>query len=258
MPRPSSSIVMGSVLLLVSAGPAVADGIPVSALRDWQDFNDYGWIALGKNDYNKAEKRFRDAISVVRPYEAKDPRPMARSYGDLARTLYHQKRYAEAAPLARWSLEVRESNPKTTPEALVQSLYVLAINERAQRHYDAAEPLLKKAMILQEKTLAPGSPDRAVILDELAIVAWGQSRNVDANRFFTLALKIREAALPAEHPDILESLEHYAAFLRQTDRVADAESYEARAKAIRDSMAEQAIELKAMELESRRQSARSR
>ncbi len=47
------------------------------------------------------------------------------------------------------------------------------------------------------------------------------------------SLAIRENALGPEHPDVAQTLENYAALLRQTGRSADATKMEARAKAIR-------------------------
>ena len=47
------------------------------------------------------------------------------------------------------------------------------------------------------------------------------------------ALAIREKALGPEHPDVALSLENYAELLRKTDRNAEAEKLEERARAIR-------------------------
>ena len=47
------------------------------------------------------------------------------------------------------------------------------------------------------------------------------------------SLAIAEKALGPEHPDVATSLENYAALLRQTGRADEAETMEARAKAIR-------------------------
>ncbi len=46
-------------------------------------------------------------------------------------------------------------------------------------------------------------------------------------------LAITEKALGPQHPDVAESLEYYAALLRETGRSAEAADMEARAKAIR-------------------------
>ncbi len=53
------------------------------------------------------------------------------------------------------------------------------------------------------------------------------------------ALAIREEALGPEHPHVAQSLENYAALLRETGRDAEATKMEARAEAIRAKHAEQ-------------------
>ena len=53
------------------------------------------------------------------------------------------------------------------------------------------------------------------------------------------ALLIFEKAPGPEHPDLAQSLENYAALLRQTARANEAARMEARAKAIRAKHAEQ-------------------
>ncbi len=60
-----------------------------------------------------------------------------------------------------------------------------------------------------------------------------RAAHFEAEPLFKCALTIREEALGPEHPDLAQSLENYAALLRQTGRSAEATEMEARAKAIR-------------------------
>ena len=55
----------------------------------------------------------------------------------------------------------------------------------------------------------------------------------EAEPFHKRSLAIREKALGPEHPDVAQSLESYAALLRNTQRTTEATKMEARAKAIR-------------------------
>ena len=54
-------------------------------------------------DYYRAVERLNLAIRDIRPYLPDTRRIMAASYCDLAQVLYHQQRYDEAEPLARWA-----------------------------------------------------------------------------------------------------------------------------------------------------------
>ncbi len=60
-----------------------------------------------------------------------------------------------------------------------------------------------------------------------------QGRYAEVEPLFQRALAINEKALGPEHPDVAQSLENYAALLRQTARAYEAKRMEARAKAIR-------------------------
>ncbi len=70
-------------------------------------------------------------------------------------------------------------------------------------------------------------------LNTLAVHYPPHGRYAEAEPLHQRALAIREKALGPEHPHVAQSLENYAALLRQTARADEAERMEARAKAIR-------------------------
>jgi tetratricopeptide (TPR) repeat protein len=180
----------------LAAGPAGAQDpqeIPLSALHDWQYYNNTGWLALDRGNLDRAAQAFRKAIALLRPYEAKERTLMARSNADFARVLYLQKRYAEAEPLARWALAVRESLPGTRPEALTQNLVLLAEIERALSRPADAKPLLEQAVAVQEKALGAGHSDLAATLEQLAEVSTDLRLLDKAANLYGRALAIREA-----------------------------------------------------------------
>ncbi len=73
----------------------------------------------------------------------------------------------------------------------------------------------------------------AFSLGNLAGLYQAQGRYAEAEPLFQRSLAIREKALGPEHPHVAQSLENYAALLRQTARADEAERMEARAKVIR-------------------------
>ncbi len=73
----------------------------------------------------------------------------------------------------------------------------------------------------------------ATSLNNLAGLYEAQGHYAQAEPLYQRALAIVEKALGPEHPDVAQSLENYAALLRQTARADEAERMEARAKAIR-------------------------
>ncbi len=79
----------------------------------------------------------------------------------------------------------------------------------------------------------------AASLNNLAGLYHTQSKYAEAEPLYQRALTIREKALGSEHPDVAQSLENYAALLRETGRSDEAARMKARAKAIQAKHAEQ-------------------
>ena len=70
--------------------------------------------------------------------------------------------------------------------------------------------------------------------EDAAIFAVMQAdKRAEAEPLIERSLATRENALGSQHPDVAESLENYAALLRDTGRGTEAGNMEARAKAIR-------------------------
>ncbi len=214
---------------------ACAQDFPLGVVSHWQYYNNAGTIALKRGDYATAELKFDAAIAILRPYQTIDQRLLARSFTDLAQVLYYQKRYAEAEPLAKWALQVRETQSKSKPEARFQSLFLLAMIHRAQHHGTAAVTLFQRALALQEQAFGRDHYQVALTLEKLAGIFAELGNSTQAEILFRRAMAIHEKFNPSENIALAKLLEHYAAFLRQIDRTADAESQETRARKIRSS-----------------------
>jgi tetratricopeptide (TPR) repeat protein len=225
--------------------PAQEDVIPLEVLRIWQHHNNNGWIQLERKNYAKAAERFNLAIQEIRPYERIARRLLARSYCDLARALYHQERYAEAEPLAKWALRVRDEDKKAKPDSVFQCVYVLALIHKAQKHHGDAEPLLKRAIAIQEEHVGAGHPGTATTLDQLAVVYSEQGKNEEASLLYRRALAIHEKTNPDENLDLADTAERFSALMAKMHRPVEAERWKARALTIRDTVATKAAKARA-------------
>lgn len=222
---------------LVLTPPALGDEeIPLTILSNWKIYNNAGWSLLNRGQYDKAEHRFRMAIEEIRPYSKSDRRLLARSYADLARVLYHKRRYSEAEPLAAWALQVRVSHPKVNPDAVFQSLYTLALIHVAQDHFNQAEPLLRRALEIQEQQIGVSHLQTAATVDELAGVCSQQRKFREADLLYQRAISVYRRFNPEHNPDLAGCLERYAEMLDRMDRPDDAEKHRRRARAIRDTI----------------------
>ena len=102
-----------------------------------------------------------------------------------------------------------------------------------QKKYTEAEPLLRRALAISEKTIGPEDPAIAPQLNNLALLYVAQGRYLEAETLFKRSLAIREKVLGPQHPATAYTLEPYASLLRKMRRDEEAARMEARAQAIR-------------------------
>ena len=235
-----------TVFLSLALSPSVlAQTNHLPALRDWMAHQEEAAKYFDKGNFAGAEERLNLAIKDIRPYFPDTRRLMAKSYSDLARVLYQQKRYAQAEPLAQWALAVREADKGSASDSVFQCLYTLALIRLAQQHYAEAEPLLERALAIQEKELGPDHVNTTLILDRLATVCREQGKLTEAEPLYLRAIAILERMTPDENLELAEMAEHYAVLLRRLKRDADADQWDARARTIRDTALSKAAQTKA-------------
>jgi tetratricopeptide (TPR) repeat protein len=233
------------LLVLVSAPPALAQNVPLPALSNWMWYNETGWDDIENGRYDRAEQKFRRAIKEIEPYAPGNRKLMARTYCDLARVFYYQQRYADAEPLAKWALSVRDADKKSSSDSVFQALFTLASIQTAQEHYADAEPLFKRALALQEKELTASHVNTLMTLERLAFVLRSQGKYHEADPLYRRAIAIHERKTPDENLDLADTIDQYVILLRRMNRNDEAEQFRARALRIRDTAASKAARAKA-------------
>src|SRR3984893_8260093 len=142
---------------------------------------------------------------------------------DQADALYEKGRYAEAEPLYKRSLAIREKALGPDHPDVAASLNNLALlYDQQGRHVDA-EPLYKKALAIWEKALGPDHPDVATSLNNLALLYDAQGRYAEAEPLYRRSLAIREKILAPDDPDVTYPLNNLALLYKKQGRYADAE-----------------------------------
>jgi tetratricopeptide (TPR) repeat protein len=66
--------------------------------------------------------------------------------------------------------------------------------------YAEAEPLLKRALYIGERTLGEEHPAVATMLDNLALLYGATKRLAEAKLAYERVIAIREKVLPSDHP----------------------------------------------------------
>jgi len=104
------------------------------------------------------------------------------------------------------------------------------LRERAQ--YNEAEPLLKRALEILEKTVGSEHPNTAVSLNNLGELYKSQGQYREAEPLLRRALEISQKALGPHHPETAKILNNLAGIYRRQGLCKEAESASSRALGI--------------------------
>jgi tetratricopeptide (TPR) repeat protein len=131
--------------------------------------------------------------------------------------------YAEAEPLMRRALLIRENSFGADHPNVTVHLNNLAQLLKATNRLAGAEPLMRRALLIDENTFGADHPDVARDLNNLAALLQGTNRITEAEPLVRRALLIDENTFGADHPNVAVRLNNLAQLLKATDRLAEAE-----------------------------------
>jgi CHAT domain-containing protein/Tfp pilus assembly protein PilF len=148
--------------------------------------------------------------------------------------LYEEGRYADAIPLAKEVLAIREEALGPDHLDVATSLNNLAGLYQQQGRYAEAEPLYKRSLTIREKARGPDHPDLATTLNNLALLYNDQGRYAEAEPLFKRSLVIDEKVFGPDHPVVAADLNNLAGLYLEQGRYAAAEPLLKRSLAIRE------------------------
>ena len=105
---------------------------------------------------------------------------------------------------------------------MATALNNLAVLLLATNRYPEAEPLMRRALAIDEKSLGPDHPDVARDVNNLAELLRVGNRLAEAEPLYRRALAIDEKSFGPEHPNVATS-NNLALLLQATNRPAEAE-----------------------------------
>jgi tetratricopeptide (TPR) repeat protein len=108
------------------------------------------------------------------------------------------------APHARVIVKYADTADITEPTARL--MFQLGLLRNAQAQYAQAEPFIRRALAIFEKSLAPDHPNVARALNSLAILLRETNRLAEAEPLFRRALAIDEKRAGPDHPDVATRL----------------------------------------------------
>ena len=157
-----------------------------------------------------------------RRHHAQQPGPAAAGHQPAGRGR------AADAPCARHRREELRARPSQRRHRPQQPGRLLQATNRLAE----AEPLMRRALAIDEKSSAPSIPSVATALNNLAELLRATNRLAEAEPLMRRALAIDEKSFGPDHPDVASDLNNLAQLLQATNRLAEAEPLYRRALAI--------------------------
>ena len=187
--------------------------------------NTYDW--LGR--YGEAIAQMERAFPIIEQNLGKEhieTLQTLRGLGALTRKL---GRYSEAEVLFKRALRIHETLhqrvPATNADEYINTLNSLAMLYSHQDRNGDAEPLLKKALSISEKHLAPNHQLTCCILANLGDTYSFLARHAEAKSMLERAKVIRESTLGLDHPDTAHSYYLLGRLNRFLGNYAEAETH---------------------------------
>lgn len=208
---------------------ALRDEMTVEEQRMWAERAVRGVNAIFPEVEHKrwslCEKLLPHALEAARLIEANDFAfaEAARLLSEAGHYCFERAQYAEAEPLFKRTLAIRERLFGSEHSDVAMSLNNLAALYDHQGRYVEAEPLFKQALAIRERVLGSDHPDVALILNNLAAFYSALGRYPEAEPLYERSLDIRKRTLGPHHPNVATSLNNLASLYTRQGRYAEAE-----------------------------------
>ncbi|HUF62583.1 MAG TPA: tetratricopeptide repeat protein [Verrucomicrobiales bacterium] len=158
---------------------------------------------------SEQERALRDAIA--------DAPDWWLPHNQLGLMLHARAQWAAAEQEFEAARQVLPAEAETTLLNNLAQLY------KATNRLAEAEPLMERALKIDEKSFGPEHPDVAIRLNNLATLYQVTNRLAEAEPLMERALKIDEKSFGPEHPEVAIDLNNLAQLYKDTNRLAEAE-----------------------------------
>jgi len=160
-------------------------------------------LCMEMGRYDDAEKYLLRARSIVERTSGKGGLELTVVQDDLGQLYTRLGRYDDAETQFRLSLAA-ELDPESSGAG--RTLSKLGVVLRHKMHYEEAESLLRRALVIKERNLGPDAPELVETIGNLAIILREQGRDKDAEPFLKRSLKILEGMHGPMHHEVAIAL----------------------------------------------------
>jgi tetratricopeptide (TPR) repeat protein len=189
----------------------------IASFAETQDPRDRGIASYLKGQYAQAEELLQGAAD-------KKERDLVETLRYLGAAQFEQAKYRLATDNFRKAIALRGED--------ADLLRWLGRCRHRLAEWTEAEPLLRRALAIDEKSFGPDHPSVTADLRNLAQLLQATNRLAEAEPLLRRALAIDEKGFGPEHPEVAIDLNNLAQLLQDTNRLAEAEPLMRRALVI--------------------------
>ena len=198
------------------------------AIRSWgektTDPYEAGLAALYQRNYPAASAQLKESLQNREGKLAVNQKAVEDAAFFLGQSLYEEGKYKESARAYQRCIQLKPDDG-----ALLNNL---GGSLTQAGDYAGAEPLLERALAIDEKALGTDHPEVAATLNNLASLLQAKGDYAGAEALYRRALAIDEKALGTDHPYVGNALNNLASLLQVKGDYAAAEPLYRRALAI--------------------------
>ena len=188
-----------------------------------------GRLFSAQRMFADSEQMFQRSLAIREKVLGPRHSDVAPALDNLGTVYFFDSKYVEAEPVFQRALEIWTSTQGPTSPLVAQSLDNLASLYSAQKRYADAEPLFRKALAIRETRDIES-------LSNLGLLYEATNDMKRSDEYFQRAILLGEKGLGGDHPEVLDTMEEYAAMLHAAGRLVDAKKMEAHQKELKDKL----------------------
>jgi tetratricopeptide (TPR) repeat protein len=220
----------GEALDILKQGCALIDQVAEPIL--WADMHEaLAEAHLDAGQFGDAESIISEIIDIREEHQENDP-ALPTSLLLWCRLLYALAKNEGVLGVAARAERLFDSFDPPSSQGISSALTAQGLALSQLSRYSEAEPLMRRALAIDEQAYGPEHTKVATDLNNMAQLLQSTNRLSEAEPMMRRALAIDEQAYGPEHPEVATGLNNLAYLLQDTNRLSEAEPLMRRALAI--------------------------
>jgi len=186
---------------------------------------------------SRAESRLKEALAIAEKQPAVPPDELSTILTTLAGIYSLQKKWSQADSLLVRAVAIYERSFGPEHPGVSDIMVNLGEQKILQHDFVRAEAAFRRALDIRQAVFGRDHISVARASTRLAAVLTALHKNEEAHSLFTSSLPVEERVLGFGDPEFATGLEQFGKLLRQMQDAAQAETVEARARSIRETLA---------------------